>query len=73
MRPAPPRRRSIRTGECTAGELREVCPPRQFDPLPDVFYRSNGDGTFRDATADVGLEPDGKGQCAASVWGTPRP
>jgi enediyne biosynthesis protein E4 len=61
MRPAPPRRRSIRTGECTAGELREVCPPRQFDPLPDVFYRSNGDGTFRDATADVGLEPDGKG------------
>jgi enediyne biosynthesis protein E4 len=47
--------------ECMAGELREVCPPRQFDPLPDVFYRSNGDGTFRDATADVGLEPDGKG------------
>jgi enediyne biosynthesis protein E4 len=47
--------------ECMAGELREVCPPRQFDPLPDLFYRSNGDGTFTDATAEIGLEPDGKG------------
>jgi enediyne biosynthesis protein E4 len=41
--------------------LREVCPPRTFSPLPDVLYLSNGDGTFRDATAEWGLSPEGKG------------
>ncbi len=28
----------------------EICPPKQFEPLPDVIYYNNGDGTFRDAT-----------------------
>lgn len=41
--------------------LREVCPPRSFDPLPDVLYLNGGDGTFRDASAEYGLRPDGKG------------
>jgi hypothetical protein len=40
---------------------REVCPPREFDPLPDILYLSNGDGTFRDASQEVGLKPVGKG------------
>jgi hypothetical protein len=40
---------------------REVCSPRRFNPLPDILYLSNGDGTFRDATTDAGLMSDGKG------------
>ena len=39
----------------------EICPPKQFDPLPDVIYYNNGDGTFRDATQEAGLRKDGKG------------
>lgn len=34
---------------------REICSPRKFDPLPDMVYYSNGDGTFRDATSVAGL------------------
>lgn len=41
--------------------LREVCSPMQFEPLPDVLYFGNGDGTFRDATSEAGLRNDGKG------------
>ena len=41
--------------------LREVCPPRRFEPLPDVFYQSNGDGTFTDVSATIPLRNDGKG------------
>ena len=40
---------------------RESCPPREFDGLPDVLYLNNGDGTFRDASKESGLRPDGKG------------
>ena len=40
---------------------RETCSPRRFEPLPDVFYQSAGDGTFVDATKSVGLGADGKG------------
>ena len=43
------------------GHPRDVCPPRRFDPLPDAVYFGNGDGTFRDATAEAGLRKDGKG------------
>lgn len=34
---------------------REICSPRRFDPLPDVIYYGNGDGTFRDATSEARL------------------
>ncbi len=40
---------------------REVCPPRDFEGLPDVFYVGQGDGTFSDKSSDFGLRPDGKG------------
>ncbi len=40
---------------------REICPPRSFEPLPDVVYFSSGDGTFRNATVAAGLRRDGKG------------
>jgi len=40
---------------------REICPPRQFDPLPHLALLSGGDGSFRDASQEVGLRTDGKG------------
>ena len=40
---------------------RDSCPPRDFDPLPDVVYYSRGDGGFVDAAAAAGLRSDGKG------------
>lgn len=46
---------------CMAGEKKEVCPPRSFEPLPDTLYLSNGDGSFRDASRDWGLSLKGKG------------
>ncbi|MDA1230808.1 MAG: VCBS repeat-containing protein, partial [Planctomycetota bacterium] len=39
----------------------EICPPRQFEGLPDSLYLSNGDGTFVDATTEWGLSDEGKG------------
>jgi enediyne biosynthesis protein E4 len=43
------------------GDRRDICPPREFEPLPDTLYLSNGDGTFRDGTPASGLSPVGKG------------
>lgn len=40
---------------------REICPPRRFQPLADLLYVNNGDGTFRDGSAEAGLRSDGKG------------
>lgn len=42
-------------------ENRDICPPREFNPLPDVLYRNLQDGTFLDASREFGLRPDGKG------------
>lgn len=48
---------------------REICPPRQFKPLADVLFFSNGDGTFRDGTTAAGLTEKGKslGVTAADI------
>lgn len=43
------------------GNAREICSPRKFLGMPDVVYFNNGDGTFRDMSAEVGLRKDGKG------------
>lgn len=40
---------------------RDVCPPRQFNPLPDEVFLGNGDGTFRTGRKELGLRDDGKG------------
>lgn len=40
---------------------RDVCPPRDFGPLPDVVFENNGDGTFANRTEAWGLKPNGKG------------
>src|SRR5262245_38863688 len=43
------------------GVERDVCPPQRFKPLVHALYRNNGDGTFRDATAEQHLRDDGCG------------
>ena len=45
----------------TAQRRLEVCNPKDFRPLPDALFISNGDGTFRDATREYGIRSDGKG------------
>ena len=40
---------------------RDVCPPREFNPLSDTLYLSNGDGSFTDASQASGLVDGGKG------------
>ncbi|GAB4141812.1 MAG: hypothetical protein Tsb009_11770 [Planctomycetaceae bacterium] len=42
-------------------QQREVCPPKKFKGLSDIIYLSNGDGTFQDATRQLGLKREGKG------------
>lgn len=37
----------------------DICPPRQFQPLPDTLYLSNGDGSFRDSSVSSGLVQQG--------------
>lgn len=45
----------------TTPNQRDFCSPRSFEPLNDIIYYSNGDGTFRDATQEAGLVAGGKG------------
>jgi hypothetical protein len=58
---------NIYCGENRPG-YRTVCHPKNFDALPDTFYRNRGDGTFANATAAAGMtEHTGKG--LGVVWG----
>lgn len=41
--------------------VREICPPREYKPLPDSVYFNQGDGSFSDASELAGLRKDGKG------------
>ncbi len=41
---------------------RQYCDPRNFDGVPDLLYRNNGDGTFADVSKKAGIaNPAGKG------------
>lgn len=40
---------------------RDVCPPKQFEGLPDQLFVGNGDGTFRNASSAVSVPAPGKG------------
>ncbi len=35
---------------------RDYCGPQSFAPVPDRLFRNNGDGTFRDATVEAGID-----------------
>lgn len=44
----------------TAG-VREICPPAAFKGVQDAIFINQGDGTFRSATTEWGLVPEGRG------------
>ena len=48
---------------CVGGDppVQDVCPPKMFEGLTDIVYYSDGDGSFRDATSEAGIVPEGKG------------
>ena len=37
------------------GRTRDVCPPKNFEALPHVVYRNNGNDTFTDVSKEAGL------------------
>jgi len=48
--------------EClSSAQVRDVCPPGAFTGLQDVVFMSNGDGSFRPVTTEIGLVPEGRG------------
>ncbi len=54
---------------------RDYCTPLAYRPQPDVLYRNEGDGTFRDVTSDAGLAEtfgNGMGTVAADFNGDSR-
>lgn len=47
---------------CTDGNHREYCHPKMYKPTPNQVYLNNGDGTFRDVSAESGVRAHaGKG------------
>jgi hypothetical protein len=55
-----------RCGE-VARKLVSYCHPDAYDGVPDVLYRNNGDGTFRDVTREAGIwTTEGKG--LGAIW-----
>lgn len=40
---------------CTGLDGRGYCHPDSFAPLPNTLYRNNGDGTFTDVSAEMGI------------------
>jgi len=52
--------------ECVSNGQHVYCSPRHYKPLPHTLYRNNGDGTFTDVSAEVGLsEQLGRGMGVA--------
>ncbi len=47
--------------QSSSGTERDVCPPREFQGLPDALFLSNGAGEFRNASKDFGVLSSGKG------------
>ncbi len=47
------------------GQPRDICSPKQFEPLPHQLFLNNGDGTFRDHSKEAGLKLEEKlnGKC----------
>ena len=41
------------------GKTPDVCPPKKFNGLPHKLFANNGDGTFKDVSAEAGLHGAG--------------
>jgi hypothetical protein len=39
----------------------DICPPKEFAPLPDLLWASDGGGSFGDISHQAGLRTDGRG------------
>ncbi len=53
--------------DCEAGGHRDYCHPKMYPPTPNQLFLNNGDGTFRDASAEWGLRAHpGKGMGVAA-------
>ena len=52
--------------ECIVKGHRDVCPPGEYDAVSDQLMINNGDGTFEDSSASVGLIEGGKGLAVIS-------
>lgn len=47
---------------CGFSEQRDYCDPKHFNGVPDFLFHNNGDGTFTDVSAKMGIAlPSGKG------------
>ena len=47
---------------CPAGDHRDYCHPKMYKPTPNQVFLNNGDGTFRDISAESGVRAHpGKG------------
>ncbi|MEW6750845.1 MAG: CRTAC1 family protein [Candidatus Latescibacterota bacterium] len=46
---------------CQKGHLRSYCDPEVYEPVGDVLYRNEGNGTFTDVTAPAGADLVGRG------------
>ena len=53
--------------ECEAEGHRDYCHPKMYPPTPNQLFLNNGDGTFRDVSAESGLRAHpGKGMGVAA-------
>ena len=41
--------------------IRAYCHPNEYNGVPDILYRNNGDGTFADISKQAGIIKDGNG------------
>ena len=56
---------------CTGEGHRDYCHPKMYKPTPNQLFLNNGDGTFRDASAESGLRAHpGKGMGVAAADST---
>jgi enediyne biosynthesis protein E4 len=56
---------------CTADGHRDYCHPKLYKPTPNQLFLNNGNGTFRDASAESGLRAHpGKGMGVAAADST---
>jgi hypothetical protein len=39
----------------------DVCPPQNYNPLPDRLYRNQGNGKFQEVSEEMGIRNDGMG------------